>query len=138
MSEIGFPTGASLLSFLAACTIIACVIVGVIVQISNEEKGNHASTYRMRSYVIYTNDTAQQVYLMRCVKVCNPPDTSRWWRIESGDYENIPMHDDSEWTVVLDADRTVQGCLHVPRFGPKLVMRNVSGRTPCPTTVKQS
>jgi hypothetical protein len=106
-------------------------IIVVYLAITSDHSDGPASTYRMGPFVAFHNDGGQKVRLKRCVKICSPPDTSRWWEIESGRTEYIPLHRDSGVLVVLTPDERVIGCVSVPRGG-STVIRYVSRAVPCP------
>ena len=56
-----------------------------------------------------TNDGGQRAIVKRCVKVCDPPDTERWWVIKPGDLKFIHLHEDSGVLVVLTPMTTLLG-----------------------------
>jgi len=98
---------------------------------SDRSNDDDASLLRMGPFVALTNDGARSVIVKRCVNVCDPPDTERWWEIKPGDLEFIPLHKDSGVLVVLTPDDHTIGCLGVPRSGSS-VARFVSQTSSCP------
>jgi hypothetical protein len=130
----GLPSKATLTSLITACVMIGVAILGLS---NGGLRKSNVDLYRVypRSpwpYVIFTNDAEQPVVLMRCFNDCSQPDAMLSWRVEPGNVMYIPMHSDSAWMVVLNADRTVRGCIPVPRNSRNIVQRAISEMTACP------